>query len=150
MREAGEMIFVDVCVTDTGETADLRIPRDIPVCALAKALSGPDFLLGLNQEFPKARSNHFGNLGAGVPGIQADMTQVSSLEIAEKYVWDRGGITVPVHPFYGHMAFRELALWIRYAPEKLMCMDFFYDDNFPRDLAENYWFKMLNKRYRVG
>ncbi len=118
---------------------------------LQELLSGDDFLLRFNSEFPKSKSNHFGS--AGLPEaitVQADTTRISSLELATRLIWERGGVTVPVHPFYGHMACRELGLWLLSAPEKVPCIDFFYDDDFPRELAETYWFHLLNRGYQIG
>lgn len=117
---------------------------------LVKQLSDQTTFFGLNQEFPKAHSNHFGNAGVEPPTVQWDPTKISSLELAEEYIWKRGGITVPVHPFEGHMSCRELCLWLLCAPEKVPCMDFFYHDNTPKALAEEYWFMLLNRGYHIG
>ena len=123
-------------------------PTDI--YTMAKKLSGPDFLYRINEEFPKSVSNHFGNCGVGPVNETVDTTKISSLELAEKYIWSKGGVTIPVHPFFGHMSFRELCLWVLCAPEKLPCIDFFYDDDFPREMAEDYWFMLLNRGYEIG
>ena len=100
MREAGEMIFVDVCVTDTGETADLRIPRDIPVCALAKALSArfklgiPDGLAGtiaLRTLWPQGLMAGSRPVGAfGVRDGTRILVEVFSREAAARLEEDAG------------------------------------------------------------
>lgn len=117
---------------------------------LALKLSDENFLYRINEEFPKSRSNHFGNCCVNPIGETVDYTKISSMEIAKKHVWDRGGVTVPVHPFYDHMCFRELCLWILCAPEMMPCMDFYYSDAFPKHLSEDYWFMLLNRGYEIG
>ena len=117
---------------------------------VSKKLSSSDFLYMLNTEFPKSRSNHFGNCGAKPVFESVDTTKISSLELAEKFIWQKGGVTVPVHPFSGHMSFREMPIWLLTAPDKMPCIDFFYHDKFPREMAENYWFMLLNRGYEIG
>ena len=117
---------------------------------VSQKLSSPDFLYMLNTEFPKSRSNHFGNCGAKPVFESVDTTKISSLELAEKFIWQKGGVTVPVHPFSGHMSFREMPIWLLTAPDKMPCIDFFYHDKFPREMAETYWFMLLNRGYEIG
>lgn len=117
---------------------------------IARKMSSEDFLYRLNAEFPKSRSNHFGNCCVNPVGETVDVSKISSLELAKRHIWDRGGVTVPVHPFYGHMCFRELCLWILCAPDMMPCIDFFYHDDFPKHLAEDYWFMLLNRGYEIG
>ena len=117
---------------------------------LTHKLSDKNFLYRINEEFPKSRSNHFGNCCVNPIGETVDYTKISSLEIAKKHVWDRGGVTVPVHPFYEHMCFRELCLWILCAPEMMPCIDFYYSEAFPKYLSEDYWFMLLNRGYEFG
>jgi len=118
--------------------------------SLCKKLSSSDFLCRINTEFPKSRSNHFGNCCCEPVFESVDTTLISSLELADEFVWQRGGVTVPVHPFSGHMSFREMPLWLLTAPEKVPCIDFFYHDKFPREMAEKYWFALLNRGYEIG
>lgn len=118
--------------------------------AIAKKLNKSDFLIKLNEEFPKSKSNHFGNVGVIEPSVKYDMTKVSSLEVAKRFVWERGGITVPVHPFEGDISFKEFPIWINSAPELMPCIDFFYNNNYPKKISEEYWFKLLNRGYKIG
>ena len=117
---------------------------------MVKKLSGEDFLYRINEEFPKSQSNHFGNCCIDPVSETIDTTKISSLELAEKYVWSRGGVTVPVHPFNEHKSFKEMCIWLLCAPEKLPCIDFFYDDDSSREKAEGYWFMLLNRGYEIG
>jgi hypothetical protein len=52
------------------------------------------------------------------------------------------------------MCLRELCLWILCAPDKMPCIDFFYNDDThddtPKRLEENYWFMLLNRGYEFG
>lgn len=120
------------------------------VYSMVYKLSDKNFLYRINEEFPKSRSNHFGNCCVEPVGETVDTTKISSLELAQRYIWDRGGVTIPVHPFYEHMCFREICLWILCAPDKMPCIDFFYNDDFPKHLAEKYWFMLLNRGYEIG
>ena len=117
---------------------------------MAKHLSDDKHLYRVNEEFPKSRSNHFGNCCIGPVMESVDTAKISSIELAEKFVWSEGGVTVPVHPFFGHMSFRELCLWLLCAPDKMPCIDFFYNDDFPKSMAEDYWFELLNRGYEIG
>ncbi len=117
---------------------------------LAEYENTPDFKLMLNVEFPKAKSNHFASIGIREPQVRYDHTAVSSLHVADEFVWQLGGITVPVHPFEGHMSCRQLPIWINCAPEKLSCIDFFYHDDYDKRFTEDYWFMLLNRGYKIG
>ncbi len=120
------------------------------VHAAAEKLSDSGFFYRMNEEFPKARCNHFGNAGVDFTGTQYDSETAFTLDPAEYAVWDHGGVTVPVHPFYGHMAFRQLCLWLLLAPEKMPCIDFFYCSGFPKQMAEGYWYMLLDRGYEIG
>lgn len=117
---------------------------------LAKLANTPDFKLMLNVEFPKAKSNHFASIGIHEPQVRYDHTTVTSLQMADEFVWQLGGITIPVHPFEGHMSCRQLPIWINCAPEKLPCIDFFYRDIYDKRFTEDYWFMLLNRGYKIG
>ncbi len=118
--------------------------------ALADYLSDENNLFIINEEFPKNRSNHFVCLGATSTRVELDMNILTSLEAADRYIWQRGGITIPVHPFEGHMSFRQMPLWLNCAPEKVTCLDFFYHDSYPKKYTDDYWFMLLNRGYTIG
>lgn len=123
-------------------------PADAHV--VTKILSEEGFLCGLNEEFPKSQNNHFAICGIDPVLEVIDSTKISTLEVAEKYVWSKGGITVPLHPFAEQKSFNELCIWLLCAPEKLPCIDFFHRDDLPREKAEKYWFMLLNRGYEIG
>ncbi len=118
--------------------------------AISEYLSDTQNLFLINDEFPKSRSNHFASLGVASSRVELDMNKVTSLEAADTYVLQRGGITVPVHPFEGHMSFRQMPLWLNCAPEKIPCMDFYYHPHYPKKYTEDYWFMLLNRGYTLG
>ena len=118
--------------------------------AICKKLSDKDNLYIINEEFPKSRSNHCVSLGVSIPRAELDYSEITSLQAADRYVWQRGGITFPVHPFEGHMSFRQLPLWLNCAPEKMPCIDFYYHPGYPKKFTENYWFMLLNRGYTIG
>ncbi len=122
----------------------------IDAYSVCRKLSDSEFLYRINEEFPKAKSNHFGNCCIEPVYENIDYTKASSMEAANRFIWNKGGVAVPVHPFFGHMSFRQLCLWILCQPEKMPCIDFFYDDDFPREMAEEYWFALLNRGYMFG
>ncbi len=118
--------------------------------AITESLSDENNLFIINEEFPKNRSNHFAVLGATPTLVEVDMNILTSLESADRYVWQRGGITIPVHPFEGHMSFRQMPLWLNCAPEKMPCIDFYYHPHYPKKYTDDYWFMLLNKGYKIG
>ena len=132
----------------------------------AEFLSDDKLFLRINNEFPKNLFGHFGCLGvpplwteAYGPGYGED--KVTNLELAEKTVYARGGLCVPVHPIYGDvvkkdpatgrkrygMINNELILWLLCRPDLVPVVDFFY---FPEVRAEKFWYKLLNRGYTLG
>ena len=129
MREAGEMIFVDVCVTDTGETADLRIPRDIPVCALAKALSArfklgiPDGLAGtiaLRTLWPQGLMA--GSRPVGAFGVRdGTFNAVKALDFCVIHLLLEGFVWMFFIPFFEFLLFRKNNSISNAASKKFLC-----------------------------
>lgn len=141
---------------------------DYPVnhVKLAEYLSDGQLFLRVNNEFPKNIYGHYGNLGVGPltpkdygPGYRED--QVTNLELAEKTIYARGGLAIPVHPIYGDvvrtnkktgrkmygMINNELLLWLLCRPDMVPVVDFFY---FPEARAETFWYKLLNRGYTLA
>ncbi|MDD3153805.1 MAG: CehA/McbA family metallohydrolase [Victivallaceae bacterium] len=129
--------------------------------ALANVLSGPDFLLKLNYEFPKTLYGHVGNVGTELLQFPYDCEKATDFEMAKRYIYDRGGAAVPVHLLYNDgirkeedgrefswMTFKETFLWLLCAPEMCGCFDLFYNDDTPG--AEEFYFMLLNRGYRIG
>ena len=133
---------------------------------LAKFLSDDKLFLRVNNEFPKNIYGHHGNLNCPPlttrdygPGYRED--RVTNLELAEKTIYARGGLAVPVHPLYGDvvrvnrqtgrkmygMINNELVLWLLCRPDLVPVVDFFY---FPEERAEKFWYKLLNRGYALG
>ena len=87
--------------------------------------------------------------------------KVTNLELAEKTIYARGGLAVPVHPLYGDvvrvdkatgrktygMINNELVLWLLCRPDMVPVVDFFY---FPEERAEKFWYRLLNKGYTLA
>lgn len=141
---------------------------DFPVdtAKLCEYLSDDKFMLRVNNEFPKNIYGHFGCVGVPPlstkdygPGYSQD--RVTNLELAERTIYARGGIAVPVHPLYGDvvridkktgrktygMINNELMLWLLCCPERVPVVDFFY---FPEERAEKFWYKLLNRGYTLA
>ena len=135
-------------------------------CKLARHLSDNRFFFRLNKEFPKNLYGHFGDLGVeplwtDAYGAGYDVDKVTNLELAEKTIYARGGLAVPVHPLYGDvvrvdkatgrkrygMINNELLLWLMCRPELVPVVDFFY---FPEVRAEKFWYKLLNRGYTLA
>ena len=116
----------------------------------ARANGGKDFLLRLNDEFPKNRNGHVGNCGISPVGWGVDDEKVSNLTLVKEYIAPRGGVAIPVHPLYGNdwMRNSEVALWLWCAPEECPCLDIFYNRNTPGALE--YYLMLLNKGWRIG
>ena len=112
------------------------------------------------SEFPKNANGHTGNLGVGPVFLESDPDRVSNLELAQRYIADRDGVAIPVHPLYAggirndgygvydNMLNKEVFLWLLCAPELCPCLDLFYNDDTPGALA--YWYMLLNRGYRIG
>ena len=134
--------------------------------SLARYLSDGKLLLRVNNEFPKNLYGHFGNLGVGpiwtdAYGPDYDEDAVTNLELAEKTVYARGGLCVPVHPLYGDvvrvdkatgrkrygMINNGLLMWLMCRPELVPVVDFFY---FPEVRAEKFWYRLLNRGYTLA
>ena len=133
---------------------------------LAEYLSDGGLFLRVNNEFPKNVYGHWGNLNCPPLspadwGEGYDMEKVTDLELAEKTIYARGGLAVPVHPIYGdvvrtdkstgrktfNMINNEFFLWLLCRPEFVPVVDFFY---FPEDRAEKFWYRLLNKGYTLA
>jgi len=133
---------------------------------LCEYLSDDKLFLRVNNEFPKNIYGHFGDIGVGPlttkdygPGYSEE--KVTNLELAEKTIYARGGLAVPVHPLYGDvvrvhkktgrkmfgMINNELILWLLCRPDMVPVVDFFY---FPEERAEKFWYKLLNKGYTLA
>ncbi len=133
---------------------------------LCEFLSDDKFFLRVNNEFPKNIYGHFGNIGVGPltpkdygSGYRED--RVTNLELAERTIYARGGLAIPVHPIYGDvvrtdkktgrkmygMINNELFLWLLCRPELVPVVDFFY---FPEERAEKFWYRLLNKGYTLA
>ena len=146
-----------------GDHANDQYPVDF--WKLSEYLSDDKLFLRVNEEFPKNIYGHFGNLN--VPPLTTrdypdyDMQHVTNLELAERTVYARGGLCVPVHPVYGDavkkhpvtgrkmygMINNELMLWLLCRPDLVPVVDFFY---FPEERAEKFWYKLLNRGYTLG
>lgn len=147
-----------------GAHANDGYPVDFP--KLAEYLSDDRLFLRVNNEFPKNVYGHWGNLNC--PPLSSadwgegyDMSKVTDLELAEKTIYARGGLAVPVHPIYGgvvrtdkstgrktyNMINNELFLWLLCCPDMVPAVDFFY---FPEDRAEKFWYRLLNKGYTLA
>lgn len=134
--------------------------------ALAEYLSDDKLFLRLNNEFPKNIYGHYGSVNCPPlspkdygPGYREG--KVTNLELAEKTIYARGGLAIPVHPIYGDvvrtdsktgrkmfgMINNELALWLLCRPELVPVVDFLY---FPEDRAEQFWYRLLNKGYTLA
>jgi len=134
--------------------------------ALAEFLSDDKLFLRVNNEFPKNIFGHFGCIGVGPlspkdygPGYSE--AKVTDLELAEKTIYARGGLAVPVHPIYGDvvrtdkrtgrkmygMINNELMLWLLCRPDMVPVVDFFY---FNEERAEKFWYRLLNKGYTLA
>ena len=148
----------------SGAHANDKYPVDY--WELAKFLSDDRMFLRVNNEFPKNIYGHHGNLNCPPlttrdygPGYSED--RVTNLELAEKTIYARGGLAVPVHPLYGDvvrvnrkngrkmygMINNELVLWLLCRPDLVPVIDFFY---FPEARAERFWYKLLNRGYTLG
>jgi len=133
---------------------------------LAEHLSDDRLFLRVNNEFPKNIYGHYGNINCPPlttkdfgPGYVEE--KVSNLELAEKTIYERGGLAIPVHPVYGDvvrvnpktgrktygMINNELMLWLLCRPDMVPVVDFFY---FPEDRAEKFWYRLLNKGYTLA
>lgn len=133
---------------------------------LCEFLSDERLFLRVNNEFPKNIYGHFGDVGVGPlttrdygPGYSE--ARVTNLELAEKTIYARGGLAVPVHPLYGDvvrtdkhtgrkmfgMINNELMLWLLCRPDLVPVVDFFY---FPEERAEKFWYKLLNRGYTLA
>ncbi|MBR0459182.1 MAG: CehA/McbA family metallohydrolase [Victivallales bacterium] len=127
---------------------------------LADILSTPDFLLRLNAEFPKTWRGHVGNLGVEPITIRTDTELVTNLELVQRYIAPKGGVSIPVHPLYNDvirqdeggtfswMTSKELFLWLLCAPELCPCLDLLYNKNTPNTL--DFYNSLLNRGYRIG
>lgn len=115
-------------------------------------LSGPDFLLRLNREFPKNGNGHVGNIGLSElhAHVAYDWEAVTNYELTLRYIASAGAVAVPVHPHYGGdgMTGKEVFLWLLCNPEMCPCLDLFYFENNPNPLA--FWYMLLNRGYRIG
>lgn len=148
----------------SGQHANDGYPVDFQ--GLAKFLSDGRMFLRVNNEFPKNVYGHYGNINCPPlttadygPGYSED--DVSNLELAERTIFARGGLAVPVHPLYGDvvrvngktgrktygMINNELVLWLLCRPDLVPVIDFFY---FPEERAERFWYKLLNRGYTLG
>ena len=148
----------------SGAHSNDEMPTDNNV--LAEYLSDDKLFLRVNCEFPKNIYGHFGNLGVGPlsvgdygPGYSEQ--KVTNLELAEKTIYARGGLAVPVHPIYGDvvrtdkatgrkmygMINNELMLWLLCRPDMVPVVDFFY---FDEERAERFWYRLLNKGYTLA
>jgi hypothetical protein len=134
--------------------------------ALAEYLSDSKLFLRVNNEFPKNIYGHFGSVNCP-PRTPKDFghgyreDKVTNLELAEKTIYARGGLAVPVHPIYGDvvrtdskngrkmygMINNELMMWLLCRPDMVPVVDFFY---FPEDRAEKFWYRLLNKGYTLA
>ena len=132
---------------------------------LCEFLSDDRLFLRINNEFPKNIYGHFGCVGVGPlstkdygPGYRED--RVTNLELAERTIYARGGLAVPVHPIYGDvvrtdrsgrktygMINNELMLWLLCRPDLVPVVDFFY---FPEERAEKFWYRLLNRGYTLA
>ena len=133
---------------------------------LCEFLSDDKLFLRINNEFPKNIYGHYGDVGVGPlstkdygPGYSE--AKVTNLELAEKTIYARGGLAVPVHPLYGDVARtdrktgrktfgminNELMLWLLCRPDMVPVVDFFY---FPEERAEKFWYRLLNKGYTLA
>ena len=133
---------------------------------LAEFLSDGKLFLRVNNEFPKNIYGHYGDIGVEPlspkdygPGYAEQ--KVTNLELAEKTIYARGGLAVPVHPIYGDvvrtdkrtgrktygMINNELMLWLLCRPDMVPVVDFFY---FPEERAEKFWYRLLNKGYTLA
>lgn len=133
--------------------------------ALAEHLSDGGLFLRVNNEFPKNIYGHFGSVNCpplstkDYAGYSED--KVTNLELADRTIYARGGLAVPVHPIYGDvvrtnaktgrkmygMINNELMLWLLCRPDMVPVVDFFY---FPEDRAERFWYRLLNKGYTLA
>jgi len=148
----------------SGAHANDDFPLDLG--KLCEFLSDDKFFLRINNEFPKNIYGHYGNLGveplsAKDYGPGYSESKVTNLELAEKTIYARGGLAVPVHPLYGDvvrqnkitgrkmygMINNELVLWLLCRPEMVPVVDFFY---FPEERAEKFWYRLLNKGYTLA
>ena len=133
---------------------------------LCEYLSDDRLFLRINNEFPKNIYGHYGCVGVPPlspkdygPGYAEQ--KVTNLELAEKTIYARGGLAVPVHPLYGDvvrvdkatgrktygMINNELVLWLLCRPDMVPVVDFFY---FPEERAEKFWYRLLNKGYTLA
>ena len=133
---------------------------------LCEYLSDDRLFLRINNEFPKNVYGHYGCVGVPPlspkdygPGYAEQ--KVTNLELAEKTIYARGGLAVPVHPLYGDvvrvdkatgrkiygMINNELMLWLLCRPDMVPVVDFFY---FPEERAEKFWYRLLNKGYTLA
>ena len=148
----------------SGDHANDQYPVDH--WELSKYLSDDRLFLRVNNEFPKNIAGHFGNLN--VPPLTTKdygdgygVWRVTDLELAERTVYARGGLCVPVHPIYGDvvrtdgktgrrmygMINNELMLWLLCRPDLVPVVDFFY---FPEERAERFWYRLLNRGYTLA
>ena len=145
-------------------SANDDVPTDY--VALAKYLSDSRLFMRVNMEFPKNSLGHFGDIGVD-PLSTADYGDgyseetVTNLELAERTIYARGGLAVPVHPLYGSgsrihkpsgckmytMLNNELFLWLLCRPDLVPVVDFFY---FPEARAEKLWYRLLNRGYTLA
>ena len=133
---------------------------------LCEFLSDGKFFLRINNEFPMNIYGHYGNIGVGPLsskdyGPSYASHKVTNLELAEKTIYARGGIAIPVHPLYGDvvcpdkktgrktygMINNELALWLLCRPDMVPVVDFFYS---AEERAEKFWYKLLNKGHTLA
>ena len=133
---------------------------------LCEYLSDDKLFLRINNEFPKNIYGHYGCVG--VPPLSPKdygpgyaERKVTNLELAEKTIYARGGLAVPVHPIYGDvvrvdkatgrktygMINNELVLWLLCRPDMVPVVDFFY---FPEERAEKFWYRLLNRGYTLA
>ena len=134
--------------------------------SLAEYLSDDKLFLRVNNEFPKNIYGHFGSVNCPPlsprdfgPGYSEE--NVTNLELAERTVYAKGGLSIPVHPIYGDvvhtdsktgrktygMINNELMLWLLCRPDLVPVVDFFY---FPEDRAERFWYRLLDKGYTLA
>lgn len=148
-----DWIYFSSDYANDGDVADYH--------ALAEHLSEPGFLLRVNSEFPKNHYGHVGNIGIGPVTDDFDCEKISNFELAEEYIYNRGGVAIPVHPLfddgirtspdgrqYSWMSGKEVMLWLLCKPELLPVLDLFYFDDTPQ--SESFWYMLLDRGYRIG
>ena len=130
---------------------------------IAEALSHERFLLRLNMEYPKTIYGHVGNVGVPPLTMPFDPEKRSNFAQAREYIYQAGGVAIPVHPLYtgalrkdkdsgrelSWMSGRDNALWLLCEPDMMPCLDLFYMSG-SLSRTEKYWYSLLNRGYRIA